>query len=134
MANVLVKLVRYDTEKTKKRKRADLLVEAQTEYSVVERLEKIHKSDRVVAIHEIIWGQEKPVQKSHLPILNGNVKFFSIEKGFGFIAPEAEMDDLFFHVSSLGGQVVHENDLVEFEISEGPKGPIAIRVKVIDNN
>lgn len=129
MANVVVKLVRYDTEKTKKRKKADLIVEAQTEYSVVEKLEKIHKNDRVVAIHEIIWGEEKIIQKSHLPIITGTVKFYSIEKGFGFIAPDAEMDDLFFHVTALGGENVYENDLVEFEISEGPKGPIAIRVK-----
>ena len=40
------------------------------------------------------------------------------------------MDDLFFHSSSLGGETIAQDDLVEFEISEGPKGPIAIRVKL----
>lgn len=134
MAKVFVKLVRYDTEKTKKRKRADLLVDAQTEYSIVKKLEEIHKNDSVVAIHEIVWGEEKEEKKIVLPIATGTVKFYSTEKGFGFIAPEEEMDDLFFHASSLGGEVVYQDDFVEFEISEGPKGPIAIRVRVIDRD
>ncbi len=132
-AKVVVKLVRYDTEKTKKRKRADLLVDAQTEYSIVKKLEEIHKNDSIVAIHEIIWGEEQAVKESHLPVVTGRVKFYSIDKGFGFIEPDEEIDDLFFHSTSLGGEVVHEDDIVEFEISEGPKGPIAIRVKVIDS-
>ena len=130
MAEIVVKLVKYDTEKTKKRKRADLIVEAQTEYSVIKKLELIHKNDPIVAIHEIIWGQAAPVKRSHLPVVTGTVKFFSTDKGFGFIAPDAEVDDLFFHVSALGGESVQQDDAVEFEISEGPKGPIAIRVKV----
>lgn len=134
MAKVVVKLVRYDTEKTKKRKRADLLVDAQTEYSIVKKLEEIHKNDSVVAIHEIVWGEEKEEKKSSLPVVTGTVKFYSTEKGFGFIAPDVEIDDLFFHATALGGEVVHEDDFVEFEISEGPKGPIAIRVKVIDRD
>ncbi len=128
---ILVKFVSYDTEKTKKRKRKDLLVEAQTEYSVVEKLERIHKNDRVVAIHEITWGEVAPAKVSPLPVMTGTVKFFTEDKGFGFIAPDAEIDDLFFHVSALGGQNVYQDDVVQFEISEGPKGPIAIRVKAI---
>ncbi|MBY0412615.1 MAG: cold shock domain-containing protein [Bdellovibrionales bacterium] len=62
----------------------------------------------------------------------GTVKFYSVEKGFGFIAPDAEMEDLFFPASSLGGITVFESDFVQFEISEGPKGPVAVRIKVID--
>ena len=133
MANIVVKLVRYDTEKTKKRKRADFTVTAQTEYSVIEKLGQIHKNDPIVAIHEIIWGAEAPVTKPHsnLPVVTGVVKFFSEDKGFGFIAPDEEMDDLFFHVSALGGQKVQQDDHVEFELSQGPKGVIAIRVKLL---
>lgn len=134
MAKVVVKLVRYDTEKTKKRKRADILVEAQTEYSVVQKLEDIHKNDKIVAIHEIIWGEEKPVVQNNRPVETGTVKFFSSDKGFGFIAPDAEMDDLFFHVTALGGETVQQDDFVEFELSEGPKGIIAIRVRVVDRD
>ena len=88
-----------------------------------------------MAIHEITWGEVAPVKVSHLPVMTGSVKFFSEDKGFGFIAPDAEpgrtLDDLFFHVSALGGQNVYQDDIVQFEISEGPKGPIAIRVKAV---
>lgn len=135
MADVVVKFVRYDTEKTKKRKRSDLLVEAQTEYSIVKKLEEIHKNDSVIAIHEIVWGEIAPVEEEiNYALETGVVKFFSVDKGFGFIAPDAEIDDLFFHVSALGGQTVYENDYVEFELSKGPKGIIAIRVKAIDRD
>ena len=136
MAEVIVKLVRYDTEKTKKRKRADFTVTAQTEYSVIEKLEKIHKNDPIVAVHEIIWGEvvSVPQKNDHLlPLITGVVKFFSTDKGFGFIAPDEEMDDLFFHVSALGGQIIQQDDRVEFELSQGPKGVIAIRIKLIND-
>ncbi len=131
MAKVIVKLVKYDTEKTKKRKRENLIVEAQTEYSVIEKLEKIHKNDSVVAVHEIVWGEAAPVKKGHLPVATGRVKFYSEEKGYGFIEPDEEMDDFFFHASSLGGETVQQDDHVEFEISKGPKGPVAVKVKKV---
>ena len=134
MANIVVKLVRYDTEKTKKRKRADFTVSAQTEYSVIEKLGQIHKNDPIVAIHEIIWGEEAALPTkphSNLPVVTGVVKFFSEDKGFGFIAPDEEMDDLFFHVSALAGLKVQQDDHVEFELSQGPKGIIAIRIKLL---
>lgn len=132
MAQVIVKLVKYDTEKTKKRKRENLIVEAQTEYSVIEKLERIHKNDSVVAVHEIIWGESAPEKKSHLALATGRVKFYSEEKGYGFIEPDEKMDDFFFHASSLGGETVQQDDLVEFEISKGPKGPVAVKVKIIE--
>ncbi|MBP9680741.1 MAG: cold shock domain-containing protein [Bacteriovorax sp.] len=62
----------------------------------------------------------------------GTVKFFDSEKGFGFIKPDEEMDDLFFHKSTLAGGVAYDNDRVEFKISEGPKGLCAIQVKLIE--
>ncbi len=132
MTKFIVKLVKYDTEKTKKRKRENLLVEAQTEYSVVEKLEKIHKNDSVTAIHEIVWGEEAKEKKGQLPLASGRVKFYSDEKGYGFIEPDEKMDDLFFHATSLAGEIVHQDDLVEFEISKGPKGPVAVKVRPVD--
>lgn len=136
MGKVKVDFVRYDTEKTKKRKRKDLIVDAKTEYSVVEKLGRIHKNDSIVAVHEIVWGEEiqESSKKIQLPVETGRVKFFSKEKGFGFIEPDSEGEDLFFHVSALGGEMIYEDDLVEFEISKGPKGPIAVRILVIDSD
>ena len=62
MSNVMVELVRYDTEKTTKRKRKDFLVNAKTEDSVIDKLEKIHKGDTVKTIHELIWAEDTIIQ------------------------------------------------------------------------
>lgn len=55
----------------------------------------------------------------------GTVKWFNAEKGYGFIAPEDGSADLFVHYSSIEGsgfKSLEENQRVEFEIAQGPKG------------
>jgi CspA family cold shock protein len=132
MREVKVQIVKYDMTKTKNRNRKDMLVEDQTERSVVAQLERIHKGEKVVKIHEIIWG-ENQVKKEEDPTYYGTVKFFDKEKGFGFIEPENEMDDLFFHASACKDGLPHDKDRVEFKVNEGPKGLNAIHVRIIDN-
>ena len=60
----------------------------------------------------------------------GTVKWFSNEKGFGFIArPEGE--DVFVHFSAIAGdgyKTLTEGQAVEFEVVEGPKGLQAANV------
>lgn len=136
MSEVNVELVKYDTKKTKKRKRANLIVSAKTEAAVIEKLEKIHKGDQVESIHEIVWGEEvKGKRKKGVAgtVARGVVKFFDEEKGFGFIEPDADEEDLFFHSTALNGEMFYQDDLVEFEMSIGPKGPIAIHIKLIED-
>ena len=131
MAKIIVELVKYDTVKTKKRKRKDLLVEEKSEDAVIYQLERIHKGDKIETIHEIIWAEaivEEVVETESVNRYEGRVKFFDKEKGFGFIKPRLDMDDLFFHASALGGIEIKDHELVEYEISEGPKGLIAIRI------
>ena len=129
MTKIVAELVKYDTEKTFKRKRKNLEVTVKTEAAVIAKLEKIHKGDKVTAIHEIVWG-EIVFLKSYAPaVLTGTVKFFEQEKGFGFIRPDEAMDDFFFHASALAGVVVHQDDPVEFQAGEGPTGPVAIHIK-----
>ncbi|MEX2500814.1 MAG: cold-shock protein [Trueperaceae bacterium] len=63
----------------------------------------------------------------------GNVKWFSNEKGFGFIAPTDGGDDLFVHFSAIQGQgfkTLDEGDEVEFTVGQGQKGPQAQNVSV----
>ena len=53
------------------------------------------------------------------------------DRGFGFISREGEEKDLFFHVNELQGvefNDLREGDKVEFEVSESPKGPNAVKV------
>lgn len=62
----------------------------------------------------------------------GTVKFFNETKGFGFIEPADQSKDIFVHISGLIDEI-QENDKVEFEVTEGKKGPNAINVKVIND-
>ena len=61
----------------------------------------------------------------------GTVKWFNAEKGFGFIAPDGGGPDVFAHysaISSSGFRTLDENQKVQFEITQGPKGPQAENV------
>jgi cold shock protein len=61
----------------------------------------------------------------------GTVKWFNSEKGFGFIAPDGGAKDVFVHHSEIKGdgfRSLEENQRVEFEIAQGPKGPQAVKV------
>lgn len=62
--------------------------------------------------------------------MTGKVKWFSAEKGYGFIAVEGQ-DDVFVHFSSIqseGFKTLNEGEEVEFEITEGARGPQAANV------
>jgi CspA family cold shock protein len=60
----------------------------------------------------------------------GTVKFFSASKGFGFIKPSDDNEDVFVHESGLLDEI-RENDKVKFDLEQGRKGLNAVRVEVI---
>ena len=62
----------------------------------------------------------------------GTVKWFNAQKGFGFIAQEDGGDDVFVHFSAIqtqGYKSLDENQKVEFDVTQGPKGPQAENVR-----
>nr|AMY26730.1 cold shock protein B [Bacillus subtilis] len=63
-------------------------------------------------------------------MLEGKVKWFNSEKGFGFIEVEGQ-DDVFVHFSAIQGEgfkTLEEGQAVSFEIVEGNRGPQAANV------
>ena len=64
----------------------------------------------------------------------GTVKWFSDDKGFGFITPDERGNDLFVHHSAIAGggfKTLAEGAKVEYDEEQGPKGPRATNVRTI---
>ncbi|MCC3775529.1 cold-shock protein [Streptomyces sp. UNOB3_S3] len=66
----------------------------------------------------------------------GTVKWFNAEKGFGFITQDDGGPDVFVHFSAVQGtgfKELHENDRVEYDVTQGQKGPQAENVNVLQS-
>jgi cold shock protein len=64
----------------------------------------------------------------------GTVKWFNGEKGFGFITPDEGNADVFVHFSAIqsdGYRSLDENQRVEFDVTQGQKGPQAANVRPV---
>uniref|UniRef100_A0A1B0C1S1 CSD domain-containing protein n=1 Tax=Glossina palpalis gambiensis TaxID=67801 RepID=A0A1B0C1S1_9MUSC len=84
--------------------------------------------DKICGIgHRIVHGVLK-LKVSCMSKIKGNVKWFNESKGFGFITPEDGSKDVFVHFSAIqsnGFKTLAEGQRVEFEITNGAKGPSA---------
>ena len=62
----------------------------------------------------------------------GTVKWFSEQKGYGFITPDEGGQDLFIHHSNIEGEgfkTLQDGQIVEYEAGQGKKGPEATKVR-----
>jgi CspA family cold shock protein len=74
------------------------------------------------------------ILEGHVFMAQGTVKWFNAEKGFGFIAQDGGDADVFVHHSSIaveGYRSLDENQRVEFEVTQGQKGPQADNVRPV---
>ena len=70
------------------------------------------------------------IEKETLDLMNGTVKWFNSEKGYGFITNEEGLD-IFVHFTAIQGdgfKTLDEGQEVEFEVVEGDRGPQAANV------
>jgi len=64
-------------------------------------------------------------------MMTGSVKWFNNAKGYGFVKPDGQDEDVFVHFSAIamdGYKTLKEGQKVEFELSQGPKGLHAAHV------
>ena len=70
-----------------------------------------------------------------MTIETGTVKWFNEGKGFGFIAPDNGGKDLFAHFKEIQGgsgyKTLNENQRVQFEVTQGQKGPQASNIRAL---
>lgn len=66
--------------------------------------------------------------------ITGTVKWFSAEKGFGFITPDDGGNDVWVHHKAIddmvGLKILKEGQKVSFEVEQGPKGMLALHVRL----
>ncbi len=99
-----------------------------------------HPVHQILHRTRINWGI-RPIQhtfstptsaRQFMSTQTGTVKWFNESKGFGFIAPDDGGKDLFAHFKEIQGtgfKTLTENQRVEFEVTQGQKGPQASRIR-----
>jgi CspA family cold shock protein len=79
-------------------------------------------------------GHSAPgIEQGKQIMASGTVKWFNADKGFGFISQDGGGEDVFVHFSAIqssGYKSLDENQKVEFDLAQGPKGAQAENVRV----
>ena len=102
------------------------LIEDEQQYKKGEE-RKTWGNDSILAYRKNNYLKEKQTMSDKK---EGTVKWFNNSKGYGFIQVEGEKD-YFVHMNEFlmeGFKTLAEDQKVEFEVGEGPKGPVAKKV------
>jgi len=84
-------------------------------------------------LHQGFQARE-PLEKGRTGMATGTVKWFNDAKGYGFITPDGGGKDVFVHHTAVqmeGFRSLAEGQKVEYEVTEGPKGPQAANVRKV---
>jgi len=89
------------------------------------------KKRKEINLEDIQLGaaKQEPIDEADL-IRNGRVTFYNDTKGFGFIKDQKSGESIFVHANSLETPI-KENDKVSFEIEQGKRGTVAVKVKKV---
>jgi len=80
------------------------------------------------------WQLKVTTENEGKAMATGTVKWFSDEKGYGFISRDDGADDVFVHFTAIkmnGFRTLQEGTKVEFDITQGAKGEQAANVEVV---
>ena len=89
------------------------------------------KTEVYVESIDVSGGIIREEVEEESPFRKGVVTFFNDEKGFGFIRDKEVREDYFVHINNVEGGELKENNMVQFELERGPKGMVAVNVKLI---
>ncbi|MGH2552196.1 MAG: cold-shock protein [Chitinophagaceae bacterium] len=90
------------------------------------------KKRKEIKLEDIEIGVPEYVPPTQAELIRtGKVTFFNHEKGFGFIKDLLSQESVFVHANNLS-QPIKENDKVSFELQNGPRGFMAVEVKLLN--
>jgi cold shock CspA family protein len=82
-----------------------------------------------VKVEDIVIGVPKREDIPEDPIRKGNVTYYNDSKGYGFIKDSVTQESIFVHANNFLEDITMGNT-VNFEVEQGQKGPVAVRVKI----
>jgi len=88
------------------------------------------RKKEIVKAADIELGIPKKEKEDYITERVGKVTFFNDSKGYGFIRDHDSQESVFVHVNNLVDDV-RENDKVNFEVEQGPKGLNAVNVRLV---
>ncbi|MEL6941258.1 MAG: cold shock domain-containing protein [Bacteroidota bacterium] len=83
-----------------------------------------------IKAEDIVLGAAVRLDDDMDSVRKGKVKFFNVDKGYGFIIDNETKESIFVHIKNISVDL-NEGDRVSFEVEMGQKGPNAINVQLV---